>query len=141
MLDDLMQGQSPTSAQWIAPIGVVTRQSTDDVMTEDPVITAAMRYIRDHFTTGIHVQDLLDETGVSRRSLEIRMKHELDYTPQVAIFRAQVERARFLLAPTQNNLAQIADATGFRRQNHFNSVFKRFTNLTPGQYRQRRGTG
>jgi AraC-like DNA-binding protein len=43
--------------------------------------------------------------------------------------------ARRHLADPGRSLAQVAAATGFADQSHFNRTFKRFTGMTPGHYR------
>lgn len=138
MLDQLMRGQPVSTPQWVEPAGVVSRRSTDVLLAEDPIVARALRYIRDHCAQTITVDDVLDELGISRRSLEVRLKRSAGITPQVAIFRAQVELAKTMLATTDQPMGRIALACGFQRQNHFNDVFKRMTGVTPGQYRKQR---
>ena len=47
----------------------------------------------------------------------------------------RVEESKRLLANTDYSLIDIAVATGFQDQSYFSKVFKRYTGLTPGQYR------
>ena len=136
MLDELMAGQAPPTPQWIPPIGVVTRRSTDTTVYEDPVVVTAMGYIRDHCTAGITVDDVLEQLDVSRKTLETRMKRATGLTPQNAIYRGQLDRAKQMLLGSQASLGRVAEACGFARQDQFCTVFKRLTGMTPGQYRQ-----
>lgn len=138
MLDELMAGEAPTPVQWVPPIGVVTRHSTDIVMQQDPVVVEALRIMRNRCGEALSVDDVLDELGVSRRTLEMKLKAAIGQTPQTAIYHARIERAKKLLVESALTMGQIARTCGFKRQERFSLVFKRLIGLTPGQYRHQR---
>nr|WP_277875978.1 helix-turn-helix transcriptional regulator [Chroococcidiopsis sp. [FACHB-1243]] len=53
------------------------------------------------------------------------------------VLKCRIERAKELLVNTQLLIAEIAQTVGFYDQSHFTNVFRRHTNLTPRQYRNR----
>jgi AraC-like DNA-binding protein len=138
MLDHLFAGAQPCSPYWVPPLGVKTRQSTDVTISADALVTRARGYIREHCTEPMTVEDVLEAMGVSRTTLEVRMKRAIGKTPQVAITSARVERAKQQLVATTLSVRQIARACGFDRHERLNVVFKRHTGLTPGEFRQQR---
>ena len=138
MLDGLMDGEIHERPRWIAPVGAVTRRSTDIILAKDELVVEALRYIRDHCGRGISIDMMLDELRASRRSLEVRMRRAIGQTPQVAIFNAQIEQAKKLLVATDKSIGQIARDCGFRHQARLNNLFKRYTGTTPGQFRRQR---
>lgn len=140
-LDGLMADESPPPDQWIPPLGVVTRQSTDIVLADDPVVTNALTYIRHNFQHGLQVEDVAAAMEVSRSNLERRMKTSIGKTPKAAVWQAQVKHAEDLLINSDQTTQQIATHCGFARHAQLFSVFKRLTGLTPGQYRQQRARG
>lgn len=140
LLDALMRGEAPSPQQWIKPIGLTSRASTDIVVTEDPVVARALAFIQARCAQPISVEDVLDALGVSRRTLENRLKHAIGLTPHAAISRARVERARNMLVQTKHSTDEIAQRCGFSNSNQFFIVFKRLTGLTPGTYRRRFGS-
>lgn len=135
LLDGLMAGEQHPPTQWIQPVGVITRQSTDIVMSQNPLAAKALRYIDDHFADGLTVEDVLDELGVSRRSLERHLKKATGRTPRGEIRRAQIDHARRLLVESDAPMYEIARSCGFDPQARFFIVFKRETGMTPGAYR------
>lgn len=137
MLDDLMNGETPPS-QFVPPRGVVVRRSTEIILTEDPLVTRALKYIRDHIAVGVNVEEVLFELGVSRSTLVNRMKHTIGQTPHEAICRARIDQSKLLLVNTEESMAQIARRCGFDCQPRFNETFKRHTGMTPSQFRQQR---
>lgn len=141
MLEALIAGETPHSPRWVQPLGVLARQSTDVTISEDAVVTEALRFIRAHCAEPISVDDVLAEVGVSQTTLEVRMKKAIGKTPQLAISNARIDRAKKQLLETADTIGQIARDCGFARQERLNVVFKRLTGLTPGQFRQQRRTG
>jgi len=139
VLAGLLAGEPPPPPQWVLPVRVVARRSTDITVTRDDLVAQALRFIRNHCAEPICVEDVLDEVGVSRTTLEKRMKRAVGKTPQVAIFQAQVDRAKVMLLNSDATMDEISRACGFRRQSRLSIVFKRLNGITPGQYRQRRG--
>lgn len=70
LLDRLMAGENILSiTNLIEPIGIATRLSTDVLAIEDPIVSKALQYIRDHAYNGLNVNDLLKVIPVSRRVL------------------------------------------------------------------------
>ena len=138
VLDGLLADELPPPPQWILPTGVATRRSTDVVVADDPLVSRALRFIRDHCTEPIGVEDVLDAVGVSRKTLETRMKRAIGQTPQVAIFHARIDRAKVMLVNATTTIGEIGRACGFARPARFSIVFKRLTGMTPGQYRRDR---
>ena len=137
ILDGIMAGEMPPPPQFIPPVGVIARRSTDVALAEDPLVVDALRYMRDHCQYGINVEDVLDHLGISRRMLELRMKKATGQTPQVAIGRARIQRVKKMLVESDQTLGEVARACGFSHQARLNNVFKRATGMTPGEYRRR----
>lgn len=136
VLADLIAGREVVEHQHILPTGIITRRSTDVIATEDALVSKAMSYIQDHCQQGISVENVLEHLGVSRKTLENRMKRSIGLTPQVAIFKTQVELAKTMLMNSNTSMRKVSIACGFKQQARFNIVFKRITGMTPGQYRQ-----
>ena len=56
-------------------------------------------------------------------------------TPHAYLLNCRIQHARRLLRGRQP-LAEVAHASGFADQAHFQRVFKRLTAVTPGHYRR-----
>lgn len=137
LLDLLMAGKKPPRPQWtIAPLAVVTRQSTDVLAIDDAHVAAAVRFIREHACNGATVKELLEQVPLSRTILERRFRKYVGRSPQAEIRAVQLKRVRQLLAETDLRLERIAELAGFEHPEYMNVVFKRATGQTPGQYRR-----
>ncbi len=137
LLDAVLDGKPASTPEWIAPVGLVARQSTDIMTAQDPVVREAITYIKENCSKGLRPEDVVRAVGVSRRNLELHIKRALAQTLREAILQSQVERAKQLLGETDESMYNIAGRCGFTRQDRFFVVFKQFSGMTPGQYRRR----
>jgi LacI family transcriptional regulator len=137
LLEQMMAGEpAPTGVTTVAPLGVVTRRSTDVLAIEDRSLARAVRFIREHACEGITVDDVLAEVPLSRSVFERRFARIFGRTPKAEILRAQLDRIKRLLAETDLPLKQIAYKTGFKHPEYLSVAFKERTGQTPGQYRE-----
>jgi LacI family transcriptional regulator len=141
-LDGLMAGGTAPPMLVVPPLGVVTRHSTDIMLIKDRVVADALAYIRDHCGQGLCVDDVVEhlDLDMSRRTFEKRMKKAMGMAPGMVINRAQVDRAKKMLADLDTPIETIARACGFSQPARLNEAFKRITGMTPGQYRRQRAS-
>jgi len=140
LLDRLMADE-PVQAgitQWIAPLGVETRKSTDMLAIPDPHVAKALRMIWQHACDGIEVRDVLKRIPLSRRSFEQRFHKCLGRTPHEEIIRVQMNQVKSALAGTNSSLEEIARKSGYASAKSLITAFHREVGLTPGNYRSSR---
>jgi len=135
MLDRLMSGKKIVADIVVDPLGVRCRQSTDLLAIEDPEISKAVRFIREHACEGIRVDDVLDQVALSRRALEKRFRSAVGRPPHTEIRRAQLERVKELLVGSDFKLEKIAEVTGFSSAQYLAGLFHRVMKMTPGAWR------
>jgi LacI family transcriptional regulator len=137
LLDHMMNGVRPRTRRFVVdPVGVVTRQSTDVLAVDDPIVSNALRFIREHAFEGIKVQDIVNAVAVSRSGLEAKIKKALGYTAHTAIRKAQLEQARRLVSETNLPLKEVAANVGFRSIQHMTTLFGKVFHQPPAKYRQ-----
>jgi LacI family transcriptional regulator len=119
----------------IDPVGVITRQSSDILAIEDRQVAAAINHIRQHACRGLAVSEVLRHAAASRSQLEKRFRRVIGRSPQAEIRRTQVSKIKELLFETDYPLKVIADMTAFEHIAYMSVVFKRFTGMSPGAYR------
>jgi LacI family transcriptional regulator len=122
-------------ATLLHPTGVIARQSTDVNRTEDATVNRVLRFIAAEFHRRLNVEDLLRETGVSRRALERLFHTHVGRSPLQELHRRRVEYACHLLKGGKDSLHVIAERCGFRDASQFVNVFRRQKGETPGRYR------
>jgi LacI family transcriptional regulator len=141
MLDKLMRG-APTrrSELLIPPLDVWARQSTDTTAISDPMVAAAVRFIRERACDGINVETVLQHLGVSRTSLQDRFRRVMNKSIHDVLIETRVARVKELLAETSFSIETVAERCGFRHPEYMSSILKQRTGWTPGSYRREYGT-
>ncbi len=119
----------------VAPLGIVTRQSTDTFAIDNHDLLRALGFIRENASKPIRVDDVLDEVPVSRRTLERLFQEQLGRTPAEEIRRVRLERAKHLLASTDLAVPKVAAACGFGTGEYLATVFRQAVGMTPLKYR------
>jgi LacI family transcriptional regulator len=137
LLDSMMDGQpAPEETIFIPPKGIAHRLSSEATAVDDREVATAMQLIRDHACEGFSVHDLVSRLHVSRSTLERRFQAAFARTPAMEIERVRMSRAKLLLMETRYKLSKIAVMTGYGTASQFATAFKRYTALTPGQFRK-----
>jgi LacI family transcriptional regulator len=137
-LERLMKGERPAEMiTRLPPLRVVPRESTDVLSIPDADVVQALRFIRDHASRPIQVDDVLDNVPLSRRSLERKFRRSLGHSVSEEIRRAHLERAKQLLIQTDFAMPQVAAASGFTTATRLGIVFQRELKETPTAFRRR----
>jgi LacI family transcriptional regulator len=138
LLEGMMSGAAPPeNPLFLAPLGVVTRQSTDTLAMPDRSVAAALAFIRHHAADDIDVAMVAEEAVLSRRTLECRFRRLLGRTVLDEIRRTRVEIAKELLASTELAMPAVARRSGFANAQRLAVVFRQVTGMAPTAYRRR----
>ena len=121
----------------LGPIAVAGRRSSDVFAADDPLVTKALRWIRDNAGRRITVETVARALGGGRQRLERRFRAVLHRTVHDEIRRAHVDVAKGLLETTDLSLAQIAGQSGFSNASLLSVAFRRELSSAPGVYRRR----
>lgn len=138
LLDRMMRGEStPESPILIPPVRVISKQSTDVLAIEDPMIVQALRFIQTHAFRGIGVEDVLREVPVSRRYLELQFKRRIGRLPAEEIRRLRLERGRELLTQSDLSVEAVSAACGYAGATQFGVAFRKQFGVTPLAFRRK----
>ncbi len=137
LLDRLIDRPRKQPVQMLLPpVGIVPRQSTDVLATDDREVVAAIRFVRNHAYLPLRITDVLREVPVGRRTLERRVRSFLGHSLGTEIRRAHLTRAQRLLASTEMTISEIARHSGYRDSRHLAVAFREALGLTASEYRQ-----
>ncbi|MGF6573945.1 transcriptional regulator GlxA family with amidase domain [Paraburkholderia sp. GAS333] len=104
---------------------------------EDPIIGKIHRYVTDHITDVLSIEQLAGAVAVSRRTFSRLFEKYANVTPSVFVEQVRVDTARKLLEESDAPLKTVAFKCGFRSATHMRTTFSRRLEVTPKQYRQR----
>lgn len=94
-------------------------------------------YIFTHLYEEITLADLANVTGMNPRYISSLFKKEVGISISEYIQREKVEEAKNLMTLTNHSLAEIYSMLNFHDQSHFTKVFKKFTGVTPKQFKDK----
>lgn len=83
----------------------------------------------------LDLQDLLNQFGVSERTLRKRFQEAFGLSPQQYALDRRLKLVKVLLRTTTMRLKEIAAKTGFQNEYYLSSCFKRHFGVSPSAYR------
>lgn len=95
-------------------------------------------YVLQHFQHAIHLSDMADLTGLTETSFSRFFKKVTGKTFSTFINEYRIQKASSLLVDTSNSISDVMHESGFTDPAHFSRTFKRITNHTPSDYRNKR---
>lgn len=136
-LDAQMEGRKPftDSGVRVAPRGVVARASTATFVTDNPAITRALLFIREHAAQQLKMNELARTAGMSERQFRAEFKKLVGHSPRREIHRARLAAATRLLRDTELKLDAIAVESGFGSAKKLCEVFAETYVMTPTAWR------
>lgn len=137
-LEGLMAGRrAPKTLILVAPRGMVARASTDAMAIEDREVADAVRQAREQIGERFGVERMVETSGLSRRTFEVRFRRSLGCAPHEFLSRMRVERAMGLLRGRPKvPLTRIAADCGFGDARRLRVVFLRLTGVSAAGYRR-----
>lgn len=104
---------------------------------DDTFLFKLNRLIIDHMSDNeLNIMFLCQEMGMSRASLYNKLKPLTDMSPNEYINKIRMESAMEMLRQSDLNITEIAEKTGFSSSRYFSTAFKKFTGITPSQYKE-----
>lgn len=103
---------------------------------ENRYIQEAVTYIRNHYATGLTVEELAGYLGVNRSYLYTIFKNKLQLSPKEFLTKFRISRAREQLILTEESVENIAASCGYRSTLVFTKNFKQETGMTPTEFRK-----
>ena len=101
------------------------------------LINISINFIHNNFERDISLGDIAKFVFLSPSYFTRAFKEETGLSPINFLLKVRIERAKELLTETGSKISDIALSVGFSNQQRFNEMFKKYTNLTPLQYRKR----
>ena len=122
----------------VEPVGIVERGSTKKHNISDPYIHRIVDEIDSRFTSAVTLQDLTADIPLSRRVIEKRFKAEMAPDTMLSyLTRLRVEHMCHLLKTSGVSIMKAAEDSGFADALNVGRIFKKYTGLTPGEYRKK----
>ena len=94
-------------------------------------------YVQAHLSDAIKTSDIANALYMGRSRLSTNFKKETGMNISDYIMMMKIDEAKRILRYSEKTFVAISTYLGFSSQSHFTKVFKKYTELTPFEYRQR----
>lgn len=88
---------------------------------------------------GLNIEFLCQNMGVSRASLYNRLKSLTSMGANEYVNKLRIEKSMELLRNTEMSITEIAEHMGFSSSRYFSTAFKKYTGITPTQFKESAG--
>lgn len=99
------------------------------------IFTTVLDYIDTHIYDTISIKDLCYLTHLSESHFKSHFRSIIGLPPAEYILRQKIQHSKTLLLSSSKTITEIAFILSFSSSQYFATVFKRFTTLTPAEYR------
>lgn len=99
------------------------------------IIKTAMQFISQHFNDSLNLNTIANHVHLHPAYFSSIFKQSTGSTFKEYLNMVRIEESKRLLSNTNISIIEIAIATGFEDQSYFTKVFKKYTGITPKQYR------
>ncbi|MBR2568117.1 MAG: response regulator [Paenibacillus sp.] len=98
-------------------------------------VEQAIVFIRNHLHTGITLQQVAREVHLNPNHFSEVFKRETGQNYIDFVTRERIERAAEILKNSEMKISQVARAVGYEDMKYFSQLFKKFTCMTPSEFR------
>ena len=99
------------------------------------IIKRAIRYISGNYSQNLTLEDLAEHVNLNPSYFSSLFKQSTGSSFREYLNMVRIEESKRLLANTDYSIIDISLAVGFEDQSYFSKVFKKYTGLTPKQFR------
>lgn len=107
----------------------------NNVKTYSPLVSRAIKYIEENYTQTISINELCDSYKINKCYFCNLFKKETGYTFINYLNNYKVEKSKELLKNLSLSLLDVSLAVGYNNQSYYSTIFKKFTGITPLEYR------
>lgn len=139
LLDKMMGGANVPKYSKIVTRAkcIVRRLSTDVLAIGDVEVVKAVEFIQHKSNVDTCVDDVVEQTCLSRKVLERRFKQEVGESINTTILQKKVDTIKQMLLNTNIGIEKIAEIIGYSSAAYMITSFKRLTGETPCSFRKK----
>lgn len=107
--------------------------------TGNQYISKAIQLMHEYYNTNISINDTCNHIYLSPCHFKRVFKEYTGQTPHRYLMEIRYEKAKELLRREEKSIEDIARMCGFVNSGHFSVVFKRYSKMSPSEYRKMYG--
>ncbi|RVU55183.1 helix-turn-helix domain-containing protein [Anaerosphaera multitolerans] len=104
-------------------------------ISKNSIIKKALEFVNKNYYNKITLKEIANSLHVSKNYLCYLFKKKTGYRFCEYVNILRINRAKKLIVESQKNFDYISFDCGFASQSHFSSTFKKYTGITPSEYK------
>ena len=114
------------------------RETKNDTIND---IERAAHYFKDNYNKQIFIEQYAEEHLMSVNWFIHSFKSVMKMSPMQYIISLRIAMAKGYLENSTKNIAEISNEVGYENALYFSRLFRKYTGMTPTEYRKKRGKG
>ena len=114
------------------------RETKNDTIND---IERAAHYFKDNYNKQISIEQYAEEHLISVNWFIHNFKSVMKMSPMQYIISLRIAMAKGYLENSTKNVAEISNEVGYENALYFSRLFRKYTGMTPTEYRKKRGKG
>ena len=110
--------------------------SCEKISDVSPIIKESLDYVHKNYSKQITIDDICDKFKINKCYFCYMFKKETGQTFINYLNNYKIEKSKNLLENTNMTLLDISLEVGFNNQSYYSTIFKKYTNMTPLEYRE-----
>lgn len=106
------------------------------VIYKDNVVMQACQYVAQHIDEDISLTTISETLSISKNYFCSLFKNETGENFLSFVTRMKMKRAQFLLREENLRVYEVCDVLGYTDTTYFTRLFKKYTNMTPNEYKK-----
>jgi YesN/AraC family two-component response regulator len=99
------------------------------------VLRAAVDYIHENYSCDLNLKAVADKVFITSGYLSLLFKKELDINFVDYLNKYRIEMSKKFLVDLKYKTYEVAYKVGYKDEKYFSQMFKKYTNLTPREFR------
>jgi AraC family transcriptional regulator len=95
-----------------------------------------LNHIHQHLDKSLQIPELAAMVKMTRGTFSRGFREAFGLPPKQYVVQARMDRAKVLLVRTQDPIKNIASQVGYENEFFFYRIFKKYTGITPDEYRR-----
>jgi len=110
----------------------------DKKESDDPMRRSLLEYIDRYYNKDISLEKVSSELGLSIHYISKYFKEKMGMNFIDYLLELRVDKAKALLTDSELQIQEIAEEVGYLNTNSFIRMFRKYTGVSPGEYRKQR---
>ena len=104
---------------------------------KNDLVNTSLKIIEYNFCSDISVEKIAESLHIDSAYFSRKFAKKMQISPKAYILNKRIERAKELLSFTDASVFEVSNSVGYEDQFYFCRIFKKYTKLSPSEYRKK----